>query len=98
MWNTGESSSSVIVNCEFVPNRAIATAKFASGATFGAPPLPKWRHTGRSASCAAARRLSQWSLCHDGRPEAWGLSVNDTALAPFAATRWTSAVLRSASQ
>ena len=51
-----------------------------------------------SASWAAARRLSQWSLCHDGRPEACGLSVNDTALAPFAATRCTSAVLRSASQ
>jgi choline monooxygenase len=28
----------------------------------------------------------------------WGLSVNDTALAPLAATRWTSVVLRSASQ
>ena len=47
---------------------------------------------------AAARRLSQWSLCHDGRPAACGLSVNDTALAPLAATRCTSAVLRSASQ
>ncbi len=34
--------------------------------------------------------MSQWSLCHDGRPAAWGISVNDTALAPLAATRSTS--------
>src|SRR3546814_4045269 len=69
----------------------MATAKLASGATSGAPPEPKWRHSGRSASWAAARNGSQWSLWNDGRPRRCGASVKVMALAPLAAVRCTSA-------
>ena len=47
------------MNCEFIPNRAIATAKLASGAVTGAPPVPKCRHSGMSAAWAAAKNGSQ---------------------------------------
>ena len=53
----------------------------------------------RSGGTAACRRprgrrsmASQWSVCQDGSPTLWGISLNDTALAPLAATRSTSLV------
>src|SRR3546814_5449517 len=74
-WSSDVCSSDL--NCEFIPKRAMATAKLASGATSGAPPEPKWRHSGRSASWAAARNGSQWSLWNDGRPRRCGASVKE---------------------
>ena len=77
----------MVVAWEFIPNNAMATAKLASAATAGAPPLPKCRHRGMSASCAAARKGSQWSLWKEGRPRRCGASLKVIALAPLAAVR-----------
>ena len=35
LWKTGDNSMSTVVNCEFIPKSAMATAKFASGAVTG---------------------------------------------------------------
>ncbi len=86
------------MNCEFMPKRAMATAKLASGAVTGAPPLPKCRHSGISAAWAAARNGSQWSPWYDGRPSRCGASVNVIDLAPLAAVRSTSATDAATSQ
>ena len=51
-----------------------------------------------SASWAAARNGSQWSLWNDGRPSRCGASVKVIALAPLAAVRSTSATEACTSQ
>ena len=71
------------MNCEFMPNSAMATAKLASGATSGAPPEPKCRHSGMSASWAAASSGSQWSEWYEGRPRRCGASVKRDRLRPL---------------
>ena len=98
LWKTGDNRRSTVVNCEFIPNRAIATAKLASGAVTGAPPVPKCRQSGISASWAAARNGSQWSLWYEGRSSRCGASMKVMAFAPLAAVRSTSATEAATSQ
>src|SRR6516225_2451675 len=80
-------SRSTVHICEFSPNRAIDVVNGASGATDGAPPEPKCRHSGRPDSSQIRRKGSQWLVWNDGSPRACGISVKLMALAPFPATR-----------
>jgi hypothetical protein len=96
--NIRELSRSTVHIWLFSPNRAMAVVNGASGATVGAPPEPKCRQRGRLASSQMRRNRSQWSVWKEGRPRAWGISVNETALAPFPATRVVSATVASMSQ
>ena len=48
----------------------MAVVKGASGATEGAPPDPKWRHTGIPDSSQMRKKGSQWVVWNDGSPSA----------------------------
>src|SRR5579872_4846352 len=88
LWNTGEKSRSTTEHMELVVARAIGTVNGASGGKFGpAPDVPKWMHSGRSASWAAANTGSQPSVWKDGKPSDAGPSTKEMALAPLAAVR-----------
>ena len=84
---TGSCTRSTGAHLGVEPEQGDRRGERRLGRDVGAPPRPKCRHSGMSASCAAARNGSQWSVWNDGSPRACGLSVNETALAPFAATR-----------
>ncbi len=98
-WNTGEKIRSATAYIELHDISEMNTAIGASGAVLGTlPDVPKCRHSGSSASSAAEKSGSQWSVWNDGRPSVTMFSGKEIARAPLAATRWISATDASTSQ
>src|SRR4051812_42686931 len=98
LWKTGEKSRAAVVYIELHPNREMETGKGASSDVLGAwPEEPKCMHSGRLASWTAASSGSHASVWNDGRPRGAGFSTKETALAPSAAQRSTSAAARATS-
>src|SRR5581483_3362397 len=82
-----------------MPEHVMRTFIGASGDVWTSrPPEPMCTVTTVPVSSHDAQNGSQWSLCSEGRPRAWGFIEKLTQCDPLAAVRRTSAAISAGSQ